>query len=304
MIVPNGNHDNEDWQNAIIGHDNEQEFQPLQRQFANEWPEQDNEDWQNARIGNHDNEDWQNARIGNHDNEDWQNARIGNHDNEDWQNARIGQDNEDWQNARIGNHDNEDWQNARIGQDNEDLGPHPLDGLPWEHPDVQAELAIEAVENEDAQELYEPLNQDVDYTIPAGDNENCDPRIEHVPALNRQHGDQICEVTLDCMSIVFHRKRNGNKTEETLEFPEEFRGQKCKFFDAAGTLCVMVFEADGVNTLIYDFFTGQVLGGGAMPEALDWNRDVLRKVVLSEGEGLQVVITNDAEGIRNIMIGI
>ena len=184
-------------------------------------------------------------------------------------------------------------------------GPHPLAGLPWDHPDVLAELAREAEENEAAQELYEPLNQDVAYTIPAGDDEDCDPRIEHVPALNMQHGDQLCEVTPDCTSIIFHRKRNGNKTNETLEFPEGFHGRKCRFFDAAGTLYVMVFEADGVNTLIYDFHTGQVLGGGPMPEAIDWDGgDCLRKVVLLEGVGLQVVITREEVGIHTITIGI
>jgi hypothetical protein len=190
-------------------------------------------------------------------------------------------------------------------------GPHPLAGLPWNHHHVLAQLALEAEENEAAQELYdepqelydEPLNQHVDYTIKVG-MEDGDPRIVHVPALNMQHGNQICEVTPDCMSIIFHRERNGNDTNETLEFPEGFRGWKCKFFDAAGTLCVMVFEADGVNTLIYDFFTGQVLGGGPMPEAIDWDLDTLRKVSLLEGEGLQVVVTNDAEGIRNITIGV
>ena len=164
-------------------------------------------------------------------------------------------------------------------------------------------LAREAEENEAAQELYEPLNLYVDYTIPAGDDEDCDPRIEHVPPLSRQHGDQICELALDGMQIIFHKKNAGNRTDETLEFPEGFHGLKCKFFDADGTLCVMVFEVDGVNTLIYDFFTGQILGGGPMPEAIDWTTDSLRKVSLIEGEGLQVVVTNDAEGIRNITIG-
>jgi hypothetical protein len=231
-----------------------------------------------------------------------------------------GYNNDNWQNARIEDFDNEpefqplerqfahawddDWNAQPVGRmPGEDWGPHPLDGLPWDHPDVLAVLAREAEENEAAQELYEPLNLYVDYTIPAGDDEDCDPRIEHVPPLSRQHGDQICELALDGMQIIFHKKNAGNRTDETLEFPAGFHGLKCKFFDADGTLCVMVFEVDGVNTLIYDFFTGQILGGGPMPEAIDWTTDSLRKVSLIEGEGLQVVVTNDAEGIRNITIG-
>ncbi len=242
------------------------------------------------------------------DNNNWQNARIADLDNEpafqplerqfahDW----IDDNNDNWQNARIA--DNEPLRVWR--QHGQDAGPHPLDGLPWDHPDVQDELDREAAENEAAQELYEPQNLDVDYTIPAGDDEDCDPRIEHVPALSMLHGDQLCEITPDGMHIIFHKKNDGNKTEATIEFPEGFNGRKCRFFDAAGTLCVMAIEEDGLNTLIYDFWSNEILGGGSMPEAIDWNRDILRKVVLIEGEGLQVVVTSDADGIRHIKIGI
>jgi hypothetical protein len=144
----------------------------------------------------------------------------------------------------------------------------------------------------------------VDYTIPGGDDEDSDPRIEHVPALSRQHGDQICELALDGLHIIFHKQNDRIRTDQTVEFPDGFNGRKCRFFDAAGTLCVMAIEEDGLNTLIYDFWSNEILGGGSMPEAIDWNRDILRKVVLIEGEGLQVVVTSDADGIRHIKIGI
>lgn len=214
-----------------------------------------------------------------------------------------GNNNENWQNARIADLDNEHaFQplERQFAQAWDDDWNENMNELPWDHLD---ELAHDAEENEEAQELYEPMNLDVDYTVPGG-LEDGDPRIEHVPALSRQHGDQICELALDSMHIIFHKKNDRNRTEETIEFPEGFHGRKCRFFDAAGTLCVMVFEADGVNTLIYEFYTGQVLGGGPMPEAIDWDRDILRKVSHIEGEGLQVVVTSEADGIRNIMIGV
>ena len=181
---------------------------------------------------------------------------------------------------------------------------HPV-GLEWDHPDVRAQLDREAEENDAAQELNGPQNLDVDYTHRPGLPEDGDPRIEHVPALSVEHGDQICELALDGRRVVFQKKVDIGWTDETLELPEGFMGLKCKFFDAAGTLCVMVFEADGVNTVIYDFHTGQVLGGGPMPEAIDWDGcDCLRKVVLLEGIGLQVVITREEVGIHTITIGI
>jgi hypothetical protein len=246
----------------------------------------------------------------NKNNDNWHNARIADIDNElvfqqlEQQFAWEDGGNDDW---------NGNLNEQPVGRNQgEDLGPHPLDGLPWDHPNVLAELARnvlaelnrEAEENEAAQELYELQVLDADFTVPAGDDEDCDPRIEHVPALSRQHGDQTCELALDGMHIIFYKKNDDNSTEETIEFLEGFQGRKCRFFDAAGTLCVMVFEADGVNTLIYDFFTGQILGGGPIPEAIDWSTDTLRKVSLIEGEGLQVVVTNEADGIRNIMIGV
>ncbi len=222
-------------------------------------------------------------------------------------NGQNGNDNEGWQNARIADLDNEpanQWMHQQFGHvldgnwdgnlDNVPVGRMP--GEDWGHHDDLPEF--------NQQEFFGPQNLDVDYTIPAGDDEDCDPRLEHVPALSRAHGDQLCEITLDGMHIIFHKKNDGNRTEETIEFPEGFHGRKCRFFDAAGTLCVMAFEADGVNTLIYDFLNGQVLGGGALPEAIDWDRDTLQKVSLIEGEGLQVVVTSDADGIRYIEIGI
>lgn len=207
-----------------------------------------------------------------------------------------------------------DWDEQPVGRmEGRDFGPWPiaadqnhenLVGLDWDHPLVQEQLARDAEENEAAQELYEPQNMDVDYTIPGG-LEDGDPRIEHVPALSVQFGDQICELLHDGMQLIFHKRNDGISTAETMELPEGFTGRKCRFFDAAGTLCVMVFEADGVNTVIYDFHSGQLLGGGPMPEAINWDDgDILQKVVLSEGVGLQVVITREAVGIHTIAIGI
>ncbi len=202
-----------------------------------------------------------------------------------------------------------DWDEEPVGRmAGEDWGPvdgqnDPLVGLPWDHPLVLEQLVREAEENDAAQELYGPQYTDIDYTIP-GDPEDLDPRIHHVPGLSVQYGSQICKLELEGWRLTFHRKNDGNRTDETVELPDGFRGQKCRFFDAAGTLCVMVFEADGVNTLIYDFFTGQLLGGGPMPEAINWaDGDILQKVVLLEGVGLQVVITREEVGIHTITIG-
>lgn len=218
-----------------------------------------------------------------------------------------GNDNEGWQNARIADLDNEpanQWMHQQFGHVLDGNWDGNLDnvvgrmlGKDWEqqHDDIPEFNQLE---------FFGPQNLDADYTIPAGDDEDCDPRIEHVPALSRAHGDQLCEITPDGMHIIFHKKNDGNIAYETLEFPEGFHGRKCRFFDAAGMLCVMAFETDGVNTLIYDFLSGQVLGSGPMPEAIDWEMDTLQKVSLIEGEGLQVVVTNDDEGIRNITIGV
>lgn len=235
--------------------------------------------------------------------------------NENWQNARIEDldlDNElafqplerqfahDWEN------DGNDGFNRNLNEHpwfHLNVEPEPLAGLPWNHPDVLVQLDREAAENEAAQELYEMVNLDMDYTIPGGLGDE-DPRIAHVPALSVQHGDQVCSL-VDQKHILFHKKSDGNDDEcESIVFPEEFIAHKCRFFDADDTLCVMVFAADGVNTLIYSFFDGQVRGGGPMPEAIDWDRDILQKVSLIEGERLQVVVTNDDDENRIIMIGV
>lgn len=202
--------------------------------------------------------------------------------------------------------ENENMEQQPVGRmEGRDFGQihEHLIGLDWDHPLVQEQLDRDAEENAAAQELYGPLNLDIDYTIPGG-LEDGDPRIHHVPALSVQFGDQICELALDGRHLVFHKRNDGNRTDETLELPDGFRGRKCRFFDAAGILCVMVFEADGENTVIYDFHSGQLLGGGPMPEVINWDGgDFLRKVVLLEGVGLQVVITRDGVGIHTITIG-
>ncbi len=244
----------------------------------------------------------------------------------------VENDNEDWQHARLrqAKQANKDWHSARIGQDHapafqpleplerthgweadwsvqpveripgEDRDPHPLAGLPWYDPD---ELTEAAKQNEAAQVLY-MTSRDVACTVPECDEDDLDPAVEHVPPLSEAHGRQICEVDLDGESVTLHMNRAGKWSQETNEFPEGFHGQMCRFFDAGGSLRVMVFEADGVNTLIYDFFTGQVLGSGPMPEAIDWDLDTLQKVSSIDGEGLQVVVTNYRDEIRHIMIGI
>ena len=122
---------------------------------------------------------------------------------------------------------------------------------------------------------------------------------EHVPPLSK-FGDQICELLFN--KLIFNKANAGVWTLETLDLPDEFTGKKCRFFDAEGTLCVMVFEADGVNTVMYDFHTGQVLGGGQMPEAINWDDgDCLRKVMFSERDGFRGIITR-GDNFCNIYI--
>lgn len=178
-------------------------------------------------------------------------------------------------------------------------GPGNLVGLPWDDPDVIAQLDREAEENMDAQEHYEPQLTDIDYTISGGGIEDGDPRLEHVPPLSKIFGDQICMISPDGTKLVFDRSTDSMLT---LDLPEGFTGQKCRFFDAVGTLCVIVFATDGLNTVMYDFHSGQVLGGGPMPEAIDWSSgDIVRKVVFSESDGFQVIITR-GDDIRTIVI--
>ena len=156
---------------------------------------------------------------------------------------------------------------------------------------------------------YQPSQLDTDYTDEPLNGEQIDG-----PSLKEKFGDQVCCLLRDGRQIGLYRQVAGGVIDgnvddfpwiyETLDLPEGFEGQAIKFFDAADTLCVIVFATDGNTTLIFDFQTGQEMGGGQMPENIQWGVEGLHMVSYLADVGIQVVLKSAVGGIRTITINV
>jgi hypothetical protein len=156
---------------------------------------------------------------------------------------------------------------------------------------------------------YQPSQRDTDYTVQLPGVQIMDD-----PPLSEKFGDQVCYLSRDGRQFGLYRQAAGGVIDgnvvdfpwihETHDLPVGFEGQAIKFFDAADTLCVIVFATDGNTTVIFDFQTGQELGGGQMPENIQWGVEGLLMVSYLADVGIQVMLKSAAGDIRTITIAV